>query len=761
MRSLTIDKIWSRSVLKKSDMFKHDIPPKTVCFCFPKLVFRQEDFSLQNLFHSPFARRTHSALTVRSAAVLTGTALSLILGQAAHAESTGEEAYRAYIQELEALGFKSSNSGIEYNSSTDQLIISNDQWVFEGALPVSAGETETGDETVEAAYKFTYSSGTTTIDGLSEKDGVYTASSWSFSNDTQFEAIGSVEGKGRGKLVARINGMSISNYGFDVPDVPAENADKKVSRWLPFLRTLMLQNFDETKVDAVAMTLEAYEGSKDDEQLIVSGTMQMDGYSVLNSRDGKVERYVMDKVTQNILTRAEHSDDMVSQTTTQIGTVYENVNNAAFIDLFDPAVPASDDRVTVVGSQTVESYESTQEVAPGFAIRMTTGNVHSNDFFVVKRDFDFLGLLDGLLAGQEPSIENLGLGALQLYRSFGVKDLGLKDMTVTAPNPEQPDEEIRVAIGEMKMVDFSSNGIGEMSVSDISAPDLPDGASFKLDRASLGNIEFAEFAPMQGIISQLVADPDLASRDPFLMAKTFTPHSLSVAIDGLDLNVPGEVAVSLNSYVLDLASTVPPIPTSIYTKTDNLVLPVEAIEEPEAQAVLQALGLETVTWSDETRLYWDEETKDLHLEKLVMSLKDLGTVEGTFRFANVAREVFEDPQGQGQFALAMASFVEAEFQFTDEGGTEKGLALAAQDAGVPVEALKIGLAEQAAQSTAALQNEAFTSMVRDAVSKFLENPEAIKISLKPVKSVPVTQILGSLAAPQTLPDLLNIQVTAN
>lgn len=708
---------------------------------------------------------TRKQRSFKASTLLTGSVLALILTQPALAQSAAEDAYSAYVKDMEALGFSASNSGVSYDSGTDKLTISNEKWVFEGAY--STPETKEGEEAPdiklpdELTYSVTISNGTTTIDGLSEADGVYSADSWMLSDDAKIEAVGAAGDLGRGKMEIRLSGMAITNYSFEMPAIPASDEGKPVSRWLPFIQKLMLQNFDETKVDTLSMTLEAYEGNGDDEKLVMSATMQMDGYQVLDSKNGQVGSYVMKKITQNILTRAEHSDDMLTQSVVQTGTVYKDINNKAFIDLFDPSVPASDEKVMVVGSQTVESYRSTQEIEKGFALQLNGGAAHAKNFYAVKRDFDFLGFFDSLIAGGEPNVEQIALGVLQLYRSFGMDEAAIKDMVIAVPNPDNPQEEIRVTLGEARMEDLSSDRIGLMKIANLAAPSLPEGVSFKLDSASFGNLEFADFGPIKDMIGKLVVMPQLAEQDPFLMARTFAPRSLSTSVEGLEVSIPGEAEVALGSYTLDLATVVAPIPTTINSKTVDLTLPVDAIEEPDTQKLLRGMGLETVTYSDELRMEWDEETQDLILENLTIKVDDLGTFEGSMRFANVARDVLEDPMGQGQMALALASFVEADLQFTDAGLTEKGLKFASEDSGITPDILKAIVVEQAVGGTAMLQNEAFSAMVREAVTSFVNNPGSLQITAKPVKSVPMTQILGAMVAPQAIPDILNIQVSAN
>ncbi len=178
-------------------------------------------------------------------------------------------------------------------------------------------------------------------------------------------------------------------------------------------------------------------------------------------------------------------------------------------------------------------------------------------------------------------------------------------------------------------------------------------------------------------------------------------------------------------------------------------------------AFLEARGLETVVWSDETRLYWDEATLELRLERMMVDVEGLGRAELSARLANVPKSLFEDPENQGQMALVVAQFVDASLTFKDAGLTKKGLAHIAEAQNIPENVFREALVAQATQMTAPIQNAAFTQMVTEAASKFLDNPGELKVTLTPPNPVPLAQILGSMAAPQTLPDLLAVKIVAN
>ena len=696
------------------------------------------------------------------------TALVLITGSA-FAEDSGLAAFNAYVEGLKKLGLEVENGAINYDEGSDTLTVTDSKLKFAGTITEPGSQTTdstgtdgaTPDEPDSLDYSISMASGTVTITGLSHDKNTFSAGSWTYSDDTQLIVTGEAKGEGRLKIDGRLSGISATNYSFVMPEIPAEDPDNQVSRWLPFLKATFLTSYDELRVDNTGLTIVAHASEDGKDMLVLSGTMQMDGYRMVDAVDGQIGEYSIDRLSQDLRTIDPASGDMLAQTTSQGKTVYRDMNAAAFIDLIDPAVPESGEELTLIGSASAVDYKSTQEVTPGIAIQADIEKATVDSVTIVKRDNNLLKMFDGILSGKGPvAPEEVITNVFQLYRSFAVADARVSGITVTVPPIASPKETV-ISIKELAMTDFSSDGIGEMMLVGLDAPDLPEGASVKLDWAAIGDIEFAEYAPMRSMIDSLIADPSYGEDNPLDVARAFMPRSFGYEVQGLDVNVPNEGRVQIGQTEMKVSTTVPPIPTSFYTRSSGIRIPVEAIDDAEAIAMLQALGLDEVVWSDETRLYWDEATLELRLERLMLEVEGLGMAEASARFANVPKELFEDPEGQGQMAAIVAQFVDASFVFRDGGLTSKGLKHIADTQGVPEDVFREVLIGQAAEATAPIQNEAFTNMVQDAVSKFLNDPKELKITLAPANPVPLAQILGSMAAPQTLPDLLNVKVEAN
>ncbi|WP_306144423.1 hypothetical protein [Roseibium sp. MMSF_3412] len=720
------------------------------------------------ILKAAFAKTSQSFRT-RAGLLSVSTALVLMSGTAL-AQDTGKAAFDAYIEGLKNLGLEYENGSVDYDEGSDTLTLTDSTLTFSGVLkdiPVEETDVSGNDGATaidpskleDITYSLSFNSPSVTITGLTHDNGSFTSKSWVWADNSQLLIEGARESRGRLKVDGRMSGISATNYEFVLPEVPAEDPARRASRWLPFVKATLLTSYDEVRVDSTGVTIEAYAADDGKEVEVLTGTIQMDGYLMAGARDGRIAEYSIDQMTQNLRTLEPASGQMLAQTTSQGKTVYSDLDIKSLIDLFDPSVPETGEEKTLIGSGSAVDYKSSQEIAPGVALKIEAEKATLDKATIVKRDNNLLAMLDKLFNKEVPGPEELITNVFQFYRSFAYSDARISGVSIIFPLG--PGLESAIKIKEMAMTDIGSNGIGEMMLVGLDAPNLPEGISAKLDWAAIGDIEFAEYEPIEEIIGKLVSDPTYGENNPLEVARAFMPRSLAYEVEGLEVNVPEIGLTALGKLETTLSTTVPPFPTSLFSKTDGLRIPVKAVQDPQAQALFQGLGLETIVWSDEARLYWDEATQDLRLERLMIDIEGVGRAEASLRFANVPKALFEDPEGQGQLAAISAQFVDASITFNDAGLTGNGLKFISEAQGIPQDALKQALIAQAAGATAPIQNEAFTKMVSDAASKFLNDPKDLKITLTPANPVPLAQILGSMAAPQTLPDLLNVKIEAN
>ncbi|WP_422374558.1 hypothetical protein [Roseibium sp.] len=685
-----------------------------------------------------------------------GTALALTSGTA-FAQESGTAALDTYFDHLQKLGLQVKNGDVRYDAGSDTLTLTDSTVSLSGTVEDAPdGLAKNG---AKPAYDLSMSSSQIKISGLSFDDGVFKAESWVYSDDTQINLTAQREGKGHLKIDVRLSGLSATDYSFSLPDLPAADPTKPVTRWLPFLRASLLTSFEEIRVDSTGFTFEVVESKDDQERAVLSGTIQMDGYLMSDSVDGRIASMSVDNITQTFQGSVPE-DNPPNITARQGKTVYKDFNFAAYLDMLDPDVPETGEPQTFIGSLSAEDFSFTQTLEQGVGVEFTADRASMDSFTLTKREGSLLAIYDDLMSPSDLAPEKMITSVFQLYRSYGLADARLGGIKVKIPTPEL-EQDTEVTIEEIAMTGVNSNGIEEMMLAGLIAPKLPDGASLKLDKAAIGGIQFADYEPMRAMISTLMADPNFGEDHPFDVARAFLPLSFSYEVKGLEAVAPDRQKAKIGAAEMTVSTTVSPIPTSVFMRSEGLQVPVSSVEDPEMEALFRALGLENVVWSDETRLHWDENTLELHLEKFMAEIEGLGRAEISARFANVPKALFEDPEGQGQMALIVAQFVEASATFRDAGLASKGIAHFAETQGIPENVFREALVAQAAQATAPVQNEAFTKMVSDAASKFLESPGELKITLTPSAAVPLAQILGSLAAPQSLPDLLAVKIEAN
>ncbi|WP_417675135.1 hypothetical protein [Roseibium sp.] len=484
----------------------------------------------------------------------------------------------------------------------------------------------------------------------------------------------------------------------------------------------------------------------------------MNGYRVTDFKDGAIGEYSFDSMTQDMESPVE---GIAKQSVSQGRTVFKDFNFGNFLALLDPDVAESGEQMPLLASAHTEDYVIDQDLADGKSVSMKLASMDATDFTVTKRDFDFLGVLDQLFSGNTPAPEQVITAALQAYRSFSISDVRMRGFEMAVPVPEIPGEPVTLSMGEIGLSDMSSDKIGEFVISDVKTSTLPNGAEFSLGKAHMGNLDFAPYGPMADLIPALIEEAGKSQPDAMRIARVFAPRSISYGLEDLHVVAPGKGEVTIGKAEQSFSTTIAPIPTDISTKTENASIPVAALNDPKAAAFLEALGLDTIAWSDETRLHWDETTLELTLEKLMIDVQGIGRAEATMRFANVPKALFENPQTQAQIALVSSAFVGAEISFVDAGVTTKAIQKMAQDAGVPEEAFAQALVAQAEAALQPVNDPAFTQTVTEAVADFLANPGTLRVVLAPQKPVPVAQIVGSMVTPQVLPGLLNVQVTSS
>ncbi|TFF25587.1 hypothetical protein E3C22_09605 [Jiella endophytica] len=201
--------------------------------------------------------------------------------------------------------------------------------------------------------------------------------------------------------------------------------------------------------------------------------------------------------------------------------------------------------------------------------------------------------------------------------------------------------------------------------------------------------------------------------------------------------------------------------------------------DPEAAKTMTDLGYDTLTGSVEGSAGWDPKTGTLSLDPFDINVENAGNLSFTYEMAGytpafiqsmqqISKQMAENPEGNQNAGMAMMGLMSqlslgsADITFTDDSLTGKLLDYYAKKQGQTVDQLIAQVEQMVPAMLAQLQNPDFQKQVSDAVSTFLKDPKSLSISIDPETPVPAMQIAGAaMGAPQTLPQVLSLEVTAN
>ncbi|MXN64502.1 hypothetical protein GR183_06260 [Stappia sp. GBMRC 2046] len=368
--------------------------------------------------------------------------------------------------------------------------------------------------------------------------------------------------------------------------------------------------------------------------------------------------------------------------------------------------------------------------------------------------FDLGGFLDSLALGE---LENASEEELIAKARDGLAILGgmtLARLDINAVAVEAMN--INGVIESMGGLGLSYEGVERAFIRGVSFKG-PDMVSFGLNRFELSDLRLAELPRYVdlAVASAGGQEPELYDILPII------PRLGGLEIEGLDISAP-EIAehISLENYRLSASGFIDPIPTDVSSRTDKLSFPVSLLEDQDARALLEGMGIEQVIYDDELHINWNEETQDLSLERLSFVMKDGIKARADLVIGGIPRLVFERPD-QAQVALATATIKSGTIEISDATVVAAMITKEAEKANQSADTLALGLADQAQNALGPAADTSFGRDLREAVKTFLTNQKRIELSIRPDAPVPLAQVIGMLAtAPGQLPQTLGATITA-
>lgn len=250
---------------------------------------------------------------------------------------------------------------------------------------------------------------------------------------------------------------------------------------------------------------------------------------------------------------------------------------------------------------------------------------------------------------------------------------------------------------------------------------------------------------------------------------------INVKVDGKDMLSVGQIEAT--SAIEDDGASL-----SFDAKISGFKLDLSTVEDAKSKETIDALALSPLDGSMSMTGSWELQSGTVDIEEYALDFKNIGKLDLSFSLSgytmDLMRQIQEaakaaeansaDPQAQQAAGIAtlgllqQMSFLSADIRFDDAGLTGRALdyagkaqGVSGKDMGQMVKAMTPLLLAQA--KLGALQNS-----VSAAVNAYLDNPKSFTVSAEPENPVPFPMIIGAaMGAPETLPKVLGVNVTAN
>ncbi|CDN47301.1 YdgA family protein [Neorhizobium galegae] len=239
------------------------------------------------------------------------------------------------------------------------------------------------------------------------------------------------------------------------------------------------------------------------------------------------------------------------------------------------------------------------------------------------------------------------------------------------------------------------------------------------------------------------------------------------SVDGVNLTT--EVADDSSSVGFDL-------------QVNGVKSDLSLVDDAQAKDTLQQLGVTSIDGKVNMTGSWTLADGNLEIDEYAIDFAKVGKLNLAFsvsgytldfiKSANETAKAMEanpnKEQAQQAAGLAMLglmqrlTFNSAEIRFEDAGITKKALDYAGKSQGTTGEAMAQMLKGMTPMMLAQYNVPELQNMVSAAVNSYLDKPGSFTITAEPADAVPFPMIMGAaMGAPNTLPKVLGVKVTAN
>jgi hypothetical protein len=214
----------------------------------------------------------------------------------------------------------------------------------------------------------------------------------------------------------------------------------------------------------------------------------------------------------------------------------------------------------------------------------------------------------------------------------------------------------------------------------------------------------------------------------------------------------------------------------------DLKADLSTVEDPKTKDALDTLGIHSLEGEVTMSGSWELASGKLAVDEYAFDFKDIGRLNLSLAFSGYTLDFLKNVQealktaeanpnkDEANAAMGMAmmglvqqlTFNNASITFEDASITKKLLDYAGKEQGVTGDQLAQSLKGMVPLMIAQLNMPDLQNQISAAVNTYLDDPKSLKISAEPKEPVPFPMIMGAaMGAPQTIPQVLGVSVTAN
>ncbi len=322
-----------------------------------------------------------------------------------------------------------------------------------------------------------------------------------------------------------------------------------------------------------------------------------------------------------------------------------------------------------------------------------------------------------------------------------------------------------VTIGDVAFTGVETDDAGNYTVDEIKFPDL-NVTQDKTTVTATGLSLSGAYIPADA------ADKSIDSFSPFESANS---GPIKVSEDGKE--VFSVASMEANSTVREDESGI-----DYDFAVSGINADLSTTPDPKARDAIEKLGLQTLQGDISTKGSWDVAKGTMAAEAITFDFKNVGKLSLAYSISGLTPDLIKqlqeatkqlnasaDKQAADQALglqmmglMQQLTFDSAQIRFEDGSITRKALDYAGQQQGVTGDQLAQSLKAMVPLMIGQLNMPDLQNAISTAAATYLDNPKSLTVSAKPAAPVAFPMIMGAaMGAPNTIPQVLGVKVTAN